>query len=61
MRIEEFSETWYQILQIILNNKGGFIRVSKGRFKEFIDFLESEERYEDCQFLVENKNEIIFN
>ena len=59
MKIEQFSNTWYQILQVILNNKGSFIKVSQNRFNEFLSFLEGEERYEDCQFLFENKTEII--
>ncbi len=61
MKIEQFSNSWYQILKVILNNKGNFIKVSQNRFNEFLSFLEVEERYEDCQFLVENKNEIIFD
>ena len=61
MKIQKFSESWYQILKVILNNKGNFIKVSTNRFNEFLSFLEGEERYEDCQFLVENRKEIIFD
>jgi len=60
MKIDKFSQSWYQIMQVILNNKGGFIKVSSDKFNEFLSYLEVEERYEDCQFLVNYKSEIIF-
>jgi hypothetical protein len=60
MKIEKFSDSWYQILEVILNCKNGFIKVSQWRFSEFLSFLEGEQRYEECQFLVENKENIIF-
>ncbi len=60
MKIKEFSDSWYQIMRVILYNKGGFIKVSSVKFNEFLSYLENEERYEDCQFLVKHKTEIIF-
>jgi hypothetical protein len=60
MKIEKFSDSWYQIMKVILNQKNGFIKVSTARFDEFLSYLEGEERYEDCQYLYENRRRIIF-
>ena len=60
MKIEKLDDNWFNIMNVVINQKNGFIKVSSKRFKEFISYLEGEERYEDCQYLYENRSRIIF-
>lgn len=47
------------ILQLILNERKNFIKISDRKFDYFMIYLESYERYEDMQHMSDYKNEII--
>lgn len=50
------------ILGVCLDrNNTSFIKVGNNTFNKFISYLESKERYEDIQWLLDNKKSIINN